>query len=193
MNRKLILLYTLILAMLAVHALPAAAQSAEQTIGVDILYTVQSGDTLAKIATKFNTTWQELARINGITNANLIYVGQTIKIKSGTTDPQMPTYPTQQYVVQRGDTVAKIATRFGMTIADVVKLNALVDPNRIEVGQVLLVRAVVTTPPATYTVQSGDTLYKISVRFNVSMNTIVTLNNITNVNRIFVGQVLKLK
>jgi peptidoglycan-N-acetylglucosamine deacetylase len=185
MNRRLILLIALIVAMLAVNTLPAAAQSADQTIGVDILYTVQYGDTLAKIAAKFGTTWQALAQLNGITNPNLIYVGQTIKIRSGTP-------PTSKYVVQPGDTLVKIAARFGMTVADLAKLNNITDINKIYVGQVLLVTGVITTPPTTYVVQYGDTLYKISVRFGIPMSKLVQLNNIVDVNRIYVGQVLKL-
>lgn len=43
-------------------------------------YTVQSGDCLSTIATMYNTTWQNLANINGITNADLIYPGQVLKV-----------------------------------------------------------------------------------------------------------------
>ncbi len=45
-----------------------------------ISYTVKAGDTLSKIAKKYNTTYQELARKNNIKNPNKIYVGQILKI-----------------------------------------------------------------------------------------------------------------
>lgn len=46
----------------------------------EIIYTVKSGDTLSDIAKKYNTTYQELAKKNNITNPNKIYVGQKIII-----------------------------------------------------------------------------------------------------------------
>ncbi|MEE8806912.1 MAG: GH25 family lysozyme [Lactimicrobium sp.] len=44
-------------------------------------YTVQSGDTLSDIASRYGTTWQSLQQMNGISNPNLIYAGQTIRVK----------------------------------------------------------------------------------------------------------------
>ena len=43
-------------------------------------YTVKSGDTLSGIASKYGTTYQKLAQINGISNPNIIYAGQVLKI-----------------------------------------------------------------------------------------------------------------
>lgn len=48
----------------------------------NILYTVRYGDTLSKIANRYNTTVSELVRINSINNPNLIYVGQVIRIRN---------------------------------------------------------------------------------------------------------------
>ena len=66
-----------------------------------IYYTVVAGDTLWGIAKKYNTTYQELARINNIPNPNLIYVGQKIKVGDdggGTVTPD-PIPPTKSYSV----------------------------------------------------------------------------------------------
>lgn len=52
----------------------------EATQGQSNAYTVQSGDTLSAIASKFGTTWQALAQKNGLANPNVIYVGQTLTI-----------------------------------------------------------------------------------------------------------------
>lgn len=49
--------------------------------GGAVYYTVQSGDTLSGIATKYGTTYQHLADLNGIVNPNLIYAGQKIRVK----------------------------------------------------------------------------------------------------------------
>ena len=85
-------------------------------------YTVQRGDTLASIARQFNTTYPALAEANNIVNPNLIYVGQLLIIPDGnapapTSVPSVPTsVPTQPpsggtitHVVQRGDTISRIA------------------------------------------------------------------------------------
>ena len=60
-------------------------------------YQVQKGDTLAKIANKFGTTWQYLAKINGIKNPNKIYAGQTLCV-STTGGSQPPPKPVPQTI-----------------------------------------------------------------------------------------------
>lgn len=63
-------------------------------------YTVKKGDTLSAIAKQYGTTYQEIAKANGISNPNLIHVGQTLNIGGGseaskptTTAPSTPTAP----------------------------------------------------------------------------------------------------
>lgn len=172
---------SILLLILLISVFPATAQSATTST----TYTVQSGDTLRKIATRFNTTWEEIARLNNITNPNLIYVGQVLTVQQTTTQP------TENYVVKRGDTMYSIARRYNMTITELATLNKITDVNKLEVGQVLVVKSVIIAP-TTYTVQSGDTLYRIAVRFNKNVNDLAKLNNLTNLNKIYVGQVLKL-
>jgi LysM repeat protein len=179
-NMKRITLTILLVMILLLAAFPAAAQATTSTT-----YTVQSGDTLRKIATRFNTTWEEIARLNNITNPNLIYVGQVLTVQ------QVTTHPTENYVVQRGDTLYSIARRYNMTVTELAALNKITDVNKLEVGQVLVVKSVVAAP-ATYTVQSGDTLYRIALRFNKNVYDLAELNGLTNLNKIYVGQVLKL-
>lgn len=164
--------------------------------GAPVIYTVQVGDTLNKIARAFSMTWQQLAALNNIVNPNLIYVGQRIYIQKGTDNPGNPNpgpITGETYVVQQGDTLARIAARAGTTVSTLVKLNKLVDANKIYVGQRLIVKGVVVDPiPATYTVQQGDTLYRISVKFYTTVDALAKLNNLTDINRIYAGQVLKI-
>lgn len=61
----------------------------ESTSESDTVYTVKSGDTLSGIASKYGTTYQKLAAYNGISNPNLIHVGQKIKIPSGSWTPKV--------------------------------------------------------------------------------------------------------
>jgi LysM repeat protein len=105
------------------------------------------------------------------------------------------------YVVQSGDTLYRIALRYRVTVSAIVAANNLSNANLIRVGQVLVIPtgAPPTSPPPTspppassvrYTVQSGDTLYRIALRYRVTVSAIVAANNLSNANFIRVGQVL---
>ena len=96
------------------------------------IYVVQYGDTLSEIAQEYGTTVATLASINNIQNVNLIYVGQIIKIPSSSYDMSH-----RLYVVKRGDTLWGISRRFGVSIAKIVMLNRIANPNLIYPGNVL--------------------------------------------------------
>ncbi len=96
------------------------------------IYVVQYGDTLSEIAQEYGTTVATLASINNIQNVNLIYVGQIIKIPSCSYDMSH-----RLYVVKRGDTLWGISRRFGVSIARIVMLNRIANPNLIYPGNVL--------------------------------------------------------
>lgn len=98
-------------------------------------YKVVAGDTLSKIASKFGTTYQELAKINGIDNPNKIYVGQVIKLQTTNATSSGKTY-----TVVTGDTLGKIAGKFGTTYQELAKVNGIADPNKIYPGQVLIIK-----------------------------------------------------
>ncbi len=97
-------------------------------------YTVQKGDYLTKIAKTCGVTYNALVKANPeIKDANKIYPGQVIRIKAGAT---LPT--TTNYTVVKGDTLSKIAVRFGTTVAKILDLNTdIKDSNKIYVGQVI--------------------------------------------------------
>lgn len=97
-----------------------------------VTYTVKSGDTLSGIAAMFGTTYQQLAAENGITNPNLIYPGQVLRIRGGS----QPVY----YTVKRGDTLSEIAVRYGTTYQRLAQLNGITNPNLIYAGQVIRIR-----------------------------------------------------
>lgn len=97
-------------------------------------YTVVAGDTLSGIASRYGTTYQELARINNIANPNLIYVGQVIKIPTSGTNS---TSNVITYTVKKGDTLSGIASRYGTTYQKIAQDNGIANPNLIYAGQVL--------------------------------------------------------
>ena len=162
-------------------------------------YIVQSGDTLSGIAVRFGTTVQELTQLNDITNPNLIYVGEVLKIpvsnsvKSGASSNQYQ----NTYVVQSGDTLSGIAARFGTTAQYLARINGIENPNLIYPGQILkIVTSGVSAQggigTTTYVVKSGDTLSGIALRFGTTVSNLVALNDISNPNLIYAGQVLKI-
>ena len=168
-----------------------------------IYYTVQLGDTLSSIAQKYDTTVHEIAVINSIANPNLIYVGEVLKIYPGNrTIKKRRKIFTTTYIVQSGDTLTSIAIKFDTTVQAIEQLNDLPNPNLIYVGEILKIptdsRGNTSSPSTrqyikTYIVQNGDTLSSIAAKFNTTVQSIVSLNNISNPNLIYTGEVLKIE
>lgn len=102
-----------------------------------------------------------------------------------------------QYLVQPGDTLAKIGQRYNVSWTAVAQANNLSNPNRIYAGTTLCIPASnppTTPPPAacqtSHTVQRGESLSAIGLRYNVLWTSIAQANNLSNPNRIYVGQKL---
>lgn len=114
---------------------PTPAPAPKPTPTAVRTYTVRAGDTLSGIASKYGTTYQHLAQINGISNPNLIYAGQVIKI-DGDSTPTQAVY----YTVQSGDTLSGIASRYGTTWQNLQAMNGISNPNLIYPGQRLRVK-----------------------------------------------------
>ena len=176
-------------------------QSPNDNINTEgIYYTVESGDTLSKIANEYGTTVQELAQINNIENPNLIYPGQILRILTNSTVHGSETRGTGSitYTVQRGNTLSQIANAYGVTVNHIVEMNGIQNPNLIYPGEKLRITQSVNTTlnPVLqnnyYTVQVGDTLSGIARRYGVTVQYLVNLNGIRNVNLIYPGQILKL-
>ncbi len=108
------------------EAKPEVEDEPVATPGEEV-YTVVKGDTLSAIAKKYGTTYQKLAKYNGIGNPNRITVGQKIKI------PSVTVY--KVYTVVKGDTLSAIAKKYGMDYKKIAEYNKIANPNRIYVGQ----------------------------------------------------------
>ncbi len=103
-----------------------------------ILYTVQPGDTLGDLAVKYDTTVEEIARTNGIRTPDEIYPGLRLRIVTGGTQEGPAVF--RWYIVRPGDTLGKIANRFGLELAQLLAMNNVKDPDLIYPGQLIRVR-----------------------------------------------------
>ena len=167
------------------------------------MYTVKSGDTLYKIATKYNTSVDEIKDLNNLTS-NTISIGQVLRIPEMYTkedDMILPNYI--NYIVKKGDTVYSIARLNNLDVDTIVRDNSLSNTN-LKVGQSLKLRVMEVeecfgtdfTPPSDisyiiYTVKKGDSLYAIANKYNTSVNEIKSLNNLTS-NNLSIGDSLKI-
>jgi N-acetylmuramoyl-L-alanine amidase len=184
--------------------------------GQSFIYTVVAGDTLAVIASRFNTTPEGIVQLNELKDANVLALGQQLKIPGkapaagtggtstgGGTGTTGTGGATSTYTVQAGDTLGKIAARYGTTVAALLQLNGLSNPDVLAIGQKLKVpgtggapAAVGTPKPATggqgrtYVVQKGDTLLSIARRYGLTTKQLQAANNITDPDKIFPGQKL---
>ena len=164
-----------------------------------VFYTIQPGDTLFEIASRYGTTVQELVDINNLANPNLIYPGETLRVATNSTVPGSETRGTGSiiYTVQRGNTLSQIASSYGVTVSHIVEMNNIQNPNLIYPGEKLRITESTNTTlnPVIqnnyYTVQRGDTLAGIARRYGVTVRYLANLNGIGNPNLIYPGQLLK--
>ena len=113
-------------------------------------YTVQSGDTLALIAERFNVTVEDLAAKNGILDPNNIFAGQKLELPQPDerVTPSAPAGSEDEvYVVKAGDTLFAIAQELGVTVEDLADINDIADPSQLFVGRPLQIPERQTTPP----------------------------------------------
>lgn len=186
------------------------------------IYVVRSGDTMWDIARAFGTTVSSLRRNNYIERGSRIYVGQKIKIPStakklkdknnfdsshryasnGKTKSIKKASQTRlatigsaekkSYTVRSGDSLWEIARRYGLTTAQLRRLNSLGRSSRIYPGQKLIVTGT-GAEYVTHKVRRGETLGKIARKYGTSIARIVVTNNISDPNELAVGTRLKIK
>lgn len=159
------------------------------------LYTVKSGDTMFLIAKRFNVSLQALVNANPqINDPNIINPGQIICIPSP--GAGVPCRGGQSYRVVKGDTMYEIAKRFGISLENLIRANPQIkDPSEIFPGQEICIpvapQPVSCSGGALYTVKSGDTMFEIAKRNQLSLSALIAANpQISNPDRIFPGQVI---
>ena len=108
------------------------ASTAAPATNVSQTHIVQYGENLSTIAVQYGTTWQELSRINALSNPSIIYAGQTLSVTGGQSVAK-----SSYCVVEYGDTLSSIAAQFGTTVERLASANGISNPNLIYAGQVL--------------------------------------------------------
>ena len=149
-------------------------------------YIVKKGDSLYSIANKYNTTVDELKRINNLTS-NILSIGQVLKLPSDKVSDVEKEENTISYTVQKGDSLYSIARKYSTTIGKIKDLNNLTT-NLLSIGQVLLIPTD-TNLETTYTVQKGDSLYSIAKKYDTTVDRLKQLNNLSS-NLLSIGQIL---
>lgn len=149
------------------------------------IYTVKKGDSLWKIANKYNTTVEKLKSANNL-KTNTLSVGQKLAIPSISVSPEV----SDTYIVQKGDSLWSIANKFNMTVSELKNLNNLTN-NLLSIGQVLKIKDSSNNGKKTYTVQKGDSLWVIANKYGITTEELKSYNNLTS-NLLSIGQVLKI-
>lgn len=144
-------------------------------------YVVKKGDSLYAIAREYGISVDELKRANNLSSNNLS-IGMVLTI------PKESVPSENIYIVKPGDSLYKIANMYGMSVNELKSLNNL-SSNLLSIGQQLKVSESADIPANTYIVVSGDSLYSIAKKFNVSVDELKRVNNKTS-NLLSIGEKL---
>ena len=156
----------------------------------DDIYVVKKGDTLYSISKKLNISINTLKALNKL-NTNEIYVGQQLILSN---DKNTEEYDV--YTVKKGDSLWSISQKYNISVKELIELNNL-NNLTLQINQKLEVPKTIIVEPEEndteiYIVEKNDTLWSISRKFNISVNELKELNNLTN-NLLSIGQELKIK
>ncbi len=153
-------------------------------------YIVKKGDSLWSIANKYNTTVNELKKLNNL-SSNALSIGQKLKLPTNNSNiiPEIPS-TSNTYTVKSGDTLYQIAKKYDVTVDELKTTNNLTS-NTLSIGQILKIPGTSIEQPNTHTVSKGETLYGIANKYGISVDELKKLNNLTS-NDLSIGQVLLL-
>ncbi|WP_228484494.1 lytic transglycosylase [Microbacterium cremeum] len=197
----------------AAASVPVASQTAAALAArrgqssVPATHTVQPGDTVSGIASRYGLSTADVLALNGLGWRSVIYPGQVLAL-TGTAAAAAPgpapaTAPAAgAYTVQRGDTVSSIAQRHGLSTDAVLAANGLGWSSIIYPGQTIAIpgaaapAAAAPAPApapsagASYTVVAGDTISGIAQRHGVSTDAVLAANGLSRSSIIYPGQTI---
>ena len=158
-------------------------------VSLEGYYVVKSGDSLWSIASKNNTTVNELKSLNNLSN-NALQIGQLLKLPTINSGNNNFTPSQNIYTVQKDDSLWAIANKYGTTVDNIKSANNLTS-NNLSIGQTLIIptESNQITNQITYNVKKGDSLWAIANRYDTTVEKIKSTNNLSS-NTLSIGQVL---
>ena len=174
-------------------------------------YTVKAGDTVAAIAGRHGLSTASVLALNGLGWKSLIFPGQVLKLSAGATTTTPVVQEGGRYTIVKGDTVSRIAAKFGVSVESVLSTNGLSWSSIIYPGQTIAIPAAppalaaadepeielvsdvtpsAPAPTSSYTIQSGDTISSIAARFGVSTQAVLDANGLNSSSIIYPGGTL---
>lgn len=165
-------------------------------------YTIKSGDTFYFLAQRYNTTVEEIMKLNPGVDPKNLQIGQVVCIptEKKPTPPPKPDCPHGfYYTIKSGDTIYLLSQQFGVGVDDILYANPGIDPYNLQIGQVICIPKKTPHPGpgpephcsgVYYRVKPGDTLYLLSQKFCVSVQELMKANPGIDPNYLMVGQVL---
>jgi len=169
-----------------------------------VVHKVRIGETLSAIARRYGTSVSSIMRLNSLKSSHFIRAGWRLKIPTSrkyeiqraessgeSTSPGRA--GSVRYAVQKGDSLWRIAQRFGTTTNAIQSVNRLKDTH-LSIGQILLIPKGPSTAEEiqtkTYIVSKGDSPYLIAKRNRMELSQFLNINNLSPRSTIFPGQVL---
>ena len=176
-------------------ALPLYVPPPDQTYAV---HRVRRGETLSAIARRHRTSVSAIVRANRLRSRNQIRIGQRLRIpqRGGSTRASVVVATggpakSLKYTVGRGDSLWKLASRYGTTVERIKGDNGL-RGDRLAIGQRLTINTGNATDSRSYTVRRGDTIGRIAKAEKVPIHSILSFNGLSRSSTIYPGQVLRI-
>ncbi len=134
------------------------------------VYSLQAGDTLSGIAGRYGIPWEALAAANRLGEFNVLQIGQEIKVPGEDKVPSTVASETAGFIAKQGEAAAVADTTPLATNTTSTLGAALTD---------------------SYTIQAGDTLFAIAIRFKSDLDTLLSLNGMNENSILQLGQTIK--
>ncbi len=182
-----------------------------------ITHKVTKGDTLWSITKQYNISLESILALNNIKDKNALSIGQIIKIPQD----NFPAADYTMHVVKKGDTLWSIAQKYNLSVDLIFATNNIANSELISIGQEMKIpshkNAVTETnivnqaivekknnninnnisqpenaEPIVYTVKAGDNLWNISRKYGVSVDVIISVNNLKEKDLLSLGQKIEI-
>lgn len=196
--------WLLIMTLATAFALARPPEALAIPLAQDGTHVVRPGETLFSIAQQYGVTVDDLVQANGLTSADLIVVGQKLRIPGGDVDREAQSEGAPgTHIVQAGETLSSIAMQYGVTVEEIAQASGISVSSILQVGQKLTIPGRAPQPvamsapasepapepaPEVYVVQPGDTLEGIAQRFGTSVASLARANRLSSPSLVFVGR-----